>query len=223
MADSDRLTSTKHVYDQSAEDYASAVGTAVTPDFETPLDRAVLSGFALQVIESGGGRVADIGCGVGRATAYLTDQKLNISGVDLSEGMVAVARTAHPNLRFETGSLTALPFDPQSLAGAVLWYSIIHTPLIDLPQVWRELARVLAAPGNVLIAFLAGQNEELVQTDAHGTDATLRHYRHSVDDVATSLSESGFDVRARWWREAELDHETTPQAGIFARLAGNQH
>ena len=73
---------------------APPVGTTVTPEFETPLDRSMLSAFALQVNESGGGRVADIGCGVGRATSYLADQDLDIMGVDLSPGMVAVARAA---------------------------------------------------------------------------------------------------------------------------------
>jgi len=217
----DNLSSTKHVYDHSAEDYAAAVGTTVTPDFETPLDRAMLSAFALQVNESGGGRVADIGCGVGRATSYLADQGLDILGVDVSPQMVAVALAAHPDLEFEVGSLMALPFEAESLAGAVLWYSIIHTPPPDLPGVWRELARVLAVPGNVLLAFQAGGNDEVVQADAHGTGVTLRHYRHLLEDVATSLNESGFEVQARWWREPELEHETTPQAGLLARLATN--
>ena len=221
MTDRDHLLLTRQVYDQSAADYAAAVGTAVTPEFETPLDRSVLSAFALQVNESGGGRVADIGCGVGRATSYLADQDLDIVGVDLSPGMVAVARAAHSSLQFEVGSITALPFEAESVAGAVLWYSIVHTPPAGLPDVWRELARVLATPGNVLIAFQAGQNDEVVQADAHGTGATLRHYRHSLDDVATSLNEAGFEARARWWREPELVHETTPQAGLFARLATN--
>jgi ubiquinone/menaquinone biosynthesis C-methylase UbiE len=221
MAEPDHLASIRHVYDRTAADYAAAVGTAISAEFETPLDRAMLSGFALQMHESGGGRVVDVGCGVGRVTAYLADRNVDVSGVDLAPGMVAVARTAHPTLHFETGSLTDLPFDTRSLAGAVLWYSIIHTSRTELPDVWEELARVLAAPGNVLIAFQAGQNDELVRSDAHGTGATLRHYRHHLDDVATSLGDAGFDVTARWWREPELDHETTPQAGLLAHLAAS--
>lgn len=109
MTDPDHLASTQHVYDQSAADYAAAVGTTVSAHFETPLDRAMLNGFALLVNESGGGRVTDVGCGVGRATSYLAGQGLDIVGVDLSPGMVAVARSAHPALIFETGSLTAPP------------------------------------------------------------------------------------------------------------------
>ncbi len=219
MTDPDHLASTRHVYDKSAADYAEAVGTTVSPAFETPIDRGVLGAFVRQVEESGGGPVADVGCGVGRVTAYLADRNLDIRGVDLSPGMVEVARSAHPDLRFEVGSLTALPFDRESLSGAVLWYSIIHTALPDLPQVWHELRRVLASPGHLLVAFQAGGNDKEVQPNAHGTGSTLRHYRHMLEDVAASLGEAGFDVRARWWREAELAHETTPQAGIFARLA----
>lgn len=50
--------------------------------------------------------------------------------------MLAVARDAHPAIRFDEGRLTALPLADHSLAGAVCWYSIIHTPPERLPEVF---------------------------------------------------------------------------------------
>lgn len=80
-----------------------------------------------------------------------------------------------------------------------------------------KLTRVLAATGAVLVGFQAGQNDRVEVLDAYGSETTLTLHRHSVDDVAQSLNASGFDVRARIWREAELAHETTPQAFLLAR------
>jgi ubiquinone/menaquinone biosynthesis C-methylase UbiE len=217
MADPDHVASTRSVYDQTAAQYAMLVGTTVSAEIETPIDRAVLDAFAEEAIGRGG-QTVDIGCGVGRVTAYLADRGVDICGVDISSGMISQARSAHPGLRFDVGSSSELPFEGQSLTGAVLWYSIIHTPLAELPAVWRELARVLIAPGHVLIAFQEGRNDEVIRPEAHGSTSTLTNYRHSLDDVATSLGVGGFRVRARWWREAESAHETTPHAGLLARL-----
>ncbi|MGW1761851.1 hypothetical protein [Streptomyces mirabilis] len=41
--------------------------------------------------------------------------------------MVAVARRSHPHLRFEVGTMTDLDIEDASLAGALAWYSTVHT------------------------------------------------------------------------------------------------
>ena len=74
------------------------------------------------------GPVADVGCGTGRLTAYLDGLGIDVVGIDLSPGMIAVARRAYPALRFEVGSMTALDLPDGGVAGVLAWYSIIHTP-----------------------------------------------------------------------------------------------
>ena len=49
-----------------------------------------------------------------------------VGGVDISEQMVMTARSAHPNVRFSTGSLTELPISNPSITAAMFWYSIIQ-------------------------------------------------------------------------------------------------
>ena len=58
------------------------------------------------IISSGPGPVADVGCGPGHVTAFLKNHGLDVFGVDLSPGMIAQARAAHPELRFDIGSMT---------------------------------------------------------------------------------------------------------------------
>ncbi|MCZ9337553.1 class I SAM-dependent methyltransferase, partial [Streptomyces sp. TRM76130] len=59
-------------------------------------------------------------------------------------------------LRFEQGSMLALPLGDGTLAGAVSWYSTIHTPVDRLPALFAELRRVLAPGAPLLVAFQAG-------------------------------------------------------------------
>jgi ubiquinone/menaquinone biosynthesis C-methylase UbiE len=216
MTEPEHVSSTRMVYDASAALYADAVGTTVSDAFERPLDLAVLRAFADDLTEHRG-RILDVGCGVGRVTAYLHDRGLDVGGVDLSQAMIAAARAAHPHLSFDVAAMTALPVDDQSLAGVVLWYSIIHTPPAALADVWDEVARVLVPHGHALIGFQSGANEIVQRENAYGSGTTITWYRHDVDEVARGLEQAGLTVQARIWRVAELPHETTPQAFVVCR------
>src|SRR3712207_7769437 len=97
---------TRHAYDTVAADYARLL-----PDMsaEAPLDRAVLAAFVEMVVDVGDCLVADVGCGSGRVTAHLADAGLRTIGLDLSPGMIAVARAARPDLAFAVAHAEALP------------------------------------------------------------------------------------------------------------------
>ena len=55
------------------------------------------------------------------------------------------------------------------LAGAVCWYSIIHTPPDQLAEAFGELARVLIPGGYLLLGFQA-EGEPVHRADAQGTN-----------------------------------------------------
>ena len=123
----DHLTTSRIVYDHSAGDYVAGVGTAVSAKFEAPLDRAVLDAFAESIGSQDVGPVLDAGCGPGRVAAYLADRGLDVCGVDISVEMIAAARTAHPHLGFDEGSLTSLPLPDRSVwISSVTWPSAIR-------------------------------------------------------------------------------------------------
>ncbi len=219
MAEPSHISSTRAVYDHSVAQFVEAIGTDVTPQFEAPLDRAVLTAFAELVMAGEPAPVLDAGCGPGRIAAFLAASGLDVRGIDLAPGMVEAARQAHPQIDFEVASLTDLPVENESLAAAVYWYSIIATPLEELSAVWAELNRVLRSSGQVLVAFQAGENESVERPEAYGSSTTLTLYRHSVDDVIESLDVASFSVRSNVCREAELAHEDGPQAFLIVSRA----
>jgi ubiquinone/menaquinone biosynthesis C-methylase UbiE len=216
MTDPDHVSRARTVYDATADRYAQLVGTDLTAAFEGPVDWAFLAAF-VEYVGVTAGRVADVGCGPGRVTAFLAAQGLDVVGVDVSPAMLRIARDAHPGIRFEDGRLTALSFRDGSLRGLVCWYSIIHTPSEHLDVVFAELRRVLSGDGHLLLAFQAGDGEGLNRVDAYGTGVSLTSYRHLPDQVARSLVAAGLEVHARAVRAPELEYESTPQAFILAR------
>ena len=216
MTNSQYVTTTRDVYDHAADQYAAKIGTTIEAGIEAPIDRAALTAF-VEIVSTDPGIVADIGCGPGRVAAFLLAGGLETVGTDVSQSMLAVARRAHPRIRFELGTLNDLPFETASLRGAVCWYSIIHTPPTELALAFTELARVLQPGGDLLLAFQSGDNQAVTKHDAYGSGSTLTNYRHSTTQVAELLLAANIEVSTTVVRQPIYDHESTPQAFLFAR------
>jgi ubiquinone/menaquinone biosynthesis C-methylase UbiE len=199
----------------AAPRYLQFVSTEISSATEGPIDQSLLVAFVELVKRQSIHQVADVGCGPGRAAAFMADRGLDVVGVDISEAMLAVARSAHPHIKFEEGQLDALPFETGVLAGAVCWYSIIHTPPDRLVEAFHELSRVLIPGGYLLLAFQA-EDEPLHRADAYDTKLPLTSYRHSVQQVAAQLVDVGFKTYATLLRAPELDSETTFQGFVIA-------
>jgi ubiquinone/menaquinone biosynthesis C-methylase UbiE len=204
------------VYDATAEAYAENVGTELNDRCETAFDLGIL-GAAIAAFRTVPGTVLDLGCGPGRATAFLHRAGLDVVGVDPSAGMLAVARRTHPDLRFEHGSINAIPVPDGSAAGIVCWYSIIHTAPDNLDAAFTEMQRACRPGASLVLAFQSGAGERLDRPNAYGSEHVLTLYRHGLDDVQQRLRATGFVIHAYAQREAELEFETTPQAFVIAR------
>ena len=211
VAEPDFLTATRASYDE----VANTVAELWRDDLDAkPWDRAVLGTFAELV--GAGGRVADVGCGTGRITAWLADRGLDVFGVDLSPGMLAVARRDYPHLSFSIGDMTDLQIPDRSLAGLVAFYSIIHIPPARLPEVFAGFGRVLAPGGHLLIVFQAGDDVRHI-TEAYGHSFDLHFHRRTCDEVAALAESAGLVVSARLEREPVPEVEVTPQGYVLAR------
>ena len=216
MTGADHLMRSRRVYSESSAWYAASVGTVVSPTFEAPLDRAILTAF-VESCQTLGGTVIDAGCGTGRIARFVADDHLDVLGVDSAPGMIDVARQAHTDLRFEIAELTDLPVADGSVAGVAYWYSIITTPPAELDVVWSELTRVLAPGGVALVAFQSGAGDAVTRPNAYGTTTDLTLFHHSSDDVCAAMAESGLVVESVTRRAPRFEHETTDQTFILAK------
>ncbi|HEY1178091.1 MAG TPA: class I SAM-dependent methyltransferase [Phytomonospora sp.] len=183
------LDDTRASYDTVAESYTEIVA----PMFDAePHLRAALAVFAEQV--GPGAPVADVGCGPGYATAHLHGLGLNASGVDLSPGMIDVARRKYPGITFDVGSMTDLKAADETLAGIVAYWSLIHIPDDVLPQVLQQFRRVLRPGGRLLVGFHVGTDSTL-KTEGYGGHPMKVHvHRREPDAVADLLHGNGFTV-----------------------------
>ncbi len=205
------LADTRMSYDTVAISYADLLRDALDT---APYMRGILALFADLVLASGGGPVADVGCGPGRITAHLRDLGVDAFGIDLSPAMVDVARRDHPGLRFKVGSMTELDLGDSSVAGLLAWYSLIHIPDDEVPAVLAHFHRVLRRGGPLLVGFHVGDGHRLKTEGYGGHPMRVYVHRRAPDRVATWLRDAGFTVEAQVLMDPE---ESVPGGALFAR------
>ncbi|TDO91811.1 class I SAM-dependent methyltransferase [Enemella evansiae] len=211
MEPQDPGTTAARAYDQLADDYARLL-----PDTraEQPLELAMIGAFTSVVPEPQ--RVLDAGCGTGRMIAELSARGSQVTGCDISPGMVEHARRVHPELTIEVAPLADLPFGDAAFDGVLLWYSMIHTPLSQWGPAVTEVLRVLTPGGALLIGFQEGEGEKDLSAFYRdlGHQVTLSRWRHTLDEVAAAWP--GTTELARL-RRAPVGNEPDPQAFLLLR------
>lgn len=113
-----------------------------------------------QLRAHGARRIADIACGTGILSDRI-ERELHpeqISGVDMSDGMLSQARAKSSLVQWLRGPAEQLPFDDDSL-DAVVTTSAFH--FFDQPAALREFHRVLAPGGLVAVATLSARQSVL--------------------------------------------------------------
>ncbi|GGN56994.1 methyltransferase [Streptomyces kronopolitis] len=194
MDTDDWLDDTRASYDAGAASYADYVRHLLE---KTPEERAILAQFAELVSAGGGGPVADVGCGTGRITAHLRQLGADAFGIDLSPGMIEVARRDHPGVRFEVGSMTGLDLADGSMAGLVAWYSLIHIPDEEIGTVLSHFRRVLRPGAPLLLGFHVGEGARWKTQGYGGRAMKLCVHRRQHGQMATWLDAAGFVVEVR--------------------------
>jgi SAM-dependent methyltransferase len=210
MTDLAFLDHTRSSYNAVVDGYAERFALALA---DNPTDRALLTLFAELALA---GPVADVGCGPGRITVFLHELGLDVFGVDLSPGMIAHARSEHPGLRFEVGTMTALDIADESLAGLNAWYSTIHIPDDHLPSVFAEFRRVLAPGAPLMLAFQVG-DEPKHYAEAFGHEVNLTFHRRRPDQVADLLIKAGLEMYATTVLEPTTPEQRMQAAFLIAR------
>ncbi len=116
---------------------------------------------ALTRFERRGGRlshVLDVPVGTGRMAKRMGARGLDVTGLDASEDMLAVARSANAAQAYETGRAEDLPFADRSFDAVVSVRLFGHLPTGAKAEVLKEFRRV-ARDG--AIVFVPGQTRWL--------------------------------------------------------------
>jgi ubiquinone/menaquinone biosynthesis C-methylase UbiE len=122
---------------------------------------AFFAQWAPQLVEAAGvrpgQRVLDVACGTGivaRTAAPRVGTAGSVTGVDINEAMLSVARRVSPDLEWRQGDAAALPFEDAGFDVVLSQMAMMFFP--DPAAALREMARVVQPPGTVAILIPAG-------------------------------------------------------------------
>jgi SAM-dependent methyltransferase len=140
--------------------WSDATGGVTGRDYAARFDELAATGADVHgeasfcaALLAAGARVLDAGCGTGRVAIRLAELGYEVTGVDLDESMLAVARERAPQLRWLVGDLATVDlgeaFDLVLMAGNIV-------PLVaegSEPAVVARMAAHVAADGILVAGF----------------------------------------------------------------------
>jgi ubiquinone/menaquinone biosynthesis C-methylase UbiE len=158
-----------------------------------------------------GRNILDAGCAAGRDCQMLSTKGYSVTGIDLLENLLTIAKREYPALRFVHGDIRTLPFENNSFDA--IWANAILHHLIkkDMKRALREFFRVLKPNGIVFVttklgkgtwkvkeAFSSGKEREFTLLTARELTDMLKE----ADFKERELSETKSDYRELYWIRA---------------------
>lgn len=128
-----------------------------------------------------GGHILDAGCGAGVPVAStLVDNGFRVTGIDISNSMLELARKHVPDAVFLLQDMTKLSFDAETFDGIISTFGLIHVPRSLHEDAFQQFFRVLKSGGTLLVSL--GEDEWEGTGKYHETTMLWSHY-----DRKTSL------------------------------------
>jgi len=125
--------------------------------YETLHVPALFEQWAVHVADAAqvddGDRVLDVACGTGilaREAALRVGAHGSVAGVDPDPGMLAVAESLEPSIRWREGVAESLPYPDDSFDAVVSQFGLMF--FTDRAAALREMIRVLVPGGRVAVA-----------------------------------------------------------------------
>ena len=136
------------------------VSTDAAEIYESCFVPAIFGAWAGPVADAAGIRtgdkVLDVACGTGvlaREALRRVGQEGQVVGLDLNEGMLAVAARTEPAIAWRPGDAASLPFEDASFDVVVSQFALMYFP--DRVASLREMWRTLAPGGRLAVASWA--------------------------------------------------------------------
>ena len=167
--DLSQLQQVREARTKRAQDYFQQVAKSWETIRSMHVPQQQLEDALLEVVGSEPvGDLLDIGTGTGRMLEIFADRVTRGVGVDLSSGMLAVARTnivriGLTHMHARQGDMYHLPIDEESIDLAILHLVLHYSD--DPTEVIREASRVLRTDGRLIVVDFAAHSEEYLRSE----------------------------------------------------------
>lgn len=121
-------------------------------------------------------KILDLGCGCGiPIDKYLLEKDFEVTGVDISEEQINLAKNNLPEGDFFVGDMSEINFPDNSFDAVTSFYAIFHLPREKHLSVLKNIFSILK-PGGYLLITMGSSDWEGTEKDFHGVKMFWSHY-----------------------------------------------
>ena len=151
-----------------------------------------------------GGSILDLGCGTGLPfDRYLAENGYDVTGVDIAEKHVRMARENVPDAEFLQGDFFDLDFEENSFDAIVSFYAIFHIPREEHQELFEKINYWLKDDGVILVTMGPGEMDQH-EDEIGGQEMVWSSYSKKKNKEI--IEEAGFNILEAYtedWRQDE--------------------
>jgi 2-polyprenyl-3-methyl-5-hydroxy-6-metoxy-1,4-benzoquinol methylase len=138
--------------------------------------------------------VIDLGCGPGNVAKIFCDQKpdYEITGIDLSEEMVRLARLNVPNGEFHVGDLRCIDLQ-NTYDIAIASFCIVHLSNEETEQFIQRLSNIVNPNGYLYLSFMEGNAAHYESTGFSQKHIYFNYFKRA--SIIKLLGSAGFEIK----------------------------
>ncbi|MDE2018969.1 MAG: class I SAM-dependent methyltransferase [Patescibacteria group bacterium] len=160
-----------------------------------------------QLVDKINPKILEIGCGNGRDTEEIIKETNDYLGIDISEGMIALAKRKVPNGRFEVADIENF-FFPDGLDIIFAFASLLHVPKESLKEILAHSYAALNEGGAMRISLKHKDNyEKILKEDKFGKRMFYFYSQKDIEELAGKfiIVKNGLqELRGVQWLEVLL-------------------
>lgn len=202
-------------YNQNADKYLQASRLAFSIHDQEQID-------LFSKLLPKGSKVLDAGCGPGRDTDLLSKKGFKVIGLDLSSGLIKIARKTFPNLEFIEDNLLSIPFPDNYFDGLWSHASLLHLETTEeVKKALREFNRIMKQTAilHVLVKAQTGQSKTAVVADSLSKHDRFFQY-FTKSELQGLLKKTGFKIMSiKQYKEADRNPKGRPEVEWILALA----
>lgn len=197
-----RVKDTIAVYDKLAEQYSQYIFSHI---LQYPLMQ-----FTNYLKKKS--KILDIGCSSGRDVEYLGEEGFDVTGIDLSKKLIALAKKKVKG-KFKTMDMAKMSFKDASFNAIWCHATLCHVPKRKIVSVLKEFRRVLKEDGILYVGLREGKGQGMVE---FGDTPTFERFFafYSLEELEGILKKAGFSVLKGY---SEKDCHAGTWLSVFAQ------
>lgn len=168
-------------YNKCSNDYAEARYVQTEPSLKLLTDRIPI-----------GASVLDIGCGAGIPVAKILSDTYKVTGVDISEKQIELAKLNVPKADFIHQDILDFDFGNTQWDAIVSYYAIFHLSKKDQLILFDKAICGLKAKGYLLFTLTLDNEQAYTEDDFFGT--TMYWDNYSLTEYEEVLTDKGIKI-----------------------------